>query len=250
MTTPQKKDMSMKNYSFSYRGFIESSKSLVNRGLILKYLHPELKLIYKSRAQDILVLERALLGLRQGQSEFHLGNSGSGFRFFSILLTALKGSWKIKVSSQLAQRPHEDFLSLSEQLGVNRTWEKDTLIIDSQGWKPSVSRIEVDLKRTSQFLSGLYLVATSYHSSLEISKLNAKNSSGYDQMTQSFIKSLKGQFNGDKAIGADWSSLIYLLSFCFLGAQIEVFNVDFSSPEPDLRGLKVLEFFGFKVGYF
>ena len=232
--------------SFSYRGSVESSKSLVNRALILQYFHPELNFIYKSQAHDVLVLEQALLDLQHGQSEFHLENSGSGFRFFSVLLSVLSGCWKIRVSSQLARRPQEDFLSLSRQLGIQSSWKEGLLTIDSLGWSQEASLIEVDLKRTSQFLSGIYLVATQYESQIKIRKLNENYSSGYEKMTCDFIKTFNGEFYGEKVIGADWSSVIYLLSFCFLGSQIEVLNADFSSFEPDFRGLKILEMMGLK----
>lgn len=150
--------------NFSYSGPIESSKSIVNRALIIKSLIPNLSLNYISHAEDILKLKQCLNQLDQIKTNksleskskskykqnlnsdqnpnpkdksipepnqksqlnvFDVGSGGTTFRFLVLLLSRFPGVWILKLNPQLAKRPHQDLFDVLTQLGVSYQFNKN-----------------------------------------------------------------------------------------------------------------------------
>jgi 3-phosphoshikimate 1-carboxyvinyltransferase len=290
--------------NFKYAGPIESSKSIVNRALILKAIHPSLKLKYISHAQDILDLEESLEQFKnyidqnlkdQGQNKIsteltlYVGSGGTTFRFLALFLSKYMGQWNLKISSQLAKRPHEDLIKILSQLGVNAQYYKDINAVDeikteitasikndnltkiknenkmglltlhSNFWQ--ANSVEVDFSKSSQFFTALALAASDSKTKFTINCLNRDQSSGYESITLDLLKKIGVQVedhgnsveiqnleikSSEVSVGADWSSVIYILSFCFSGSKVEITNLDLKSLEPDLNGLEFLKQMGLK----
>lgn len=248
--------------SFSFAGPLHSSKSLVNRLLILKNIYPELKLNYTSESEDVKNLEKLFSEFYQGVENFSVGEGGTTFRFFSLWISRQIGNWRLTLGKQLSQRPHDDLLDIFKQLGVE-AYFADTSTLHIQGWlweTPS-SPITVSLNTTTQFLTGLALAASSSKKEFQIQLLQEQKASGYDQLTWELLKKLGFDIKVSAGlvvvtpatavekeiyVGADWSSVFYLLMFAFVGANIKILNVDLNSPEPDLRGLSILQSLGLK----
>ncbi len=259
--------------SFHYSGKIESSKSIVNRALILKALMPSLTLEYLSQAEDVLNLENCIKKFNQFQNQksddhtFDVGSGGTTFRFFSLFLSRHPGLWKIKMSDQLAKRPYQDLLEILNQLCVDTEITKIShetlLIIKSKGWKKNTCT--VDLSKSSQFLSGVLLSAINLNGPFEIKCLNRELSSGYEIITLDLLNQISVNYVDQKHriliqpssalnkitskkisinVGADWSSVISILCFCFSGSTIEITNINITSKEPDLHGLEFLKAMG------
>ncbi len=259
---------------FSYIGPIDSSKSMVNRALILQALHPKLKINYTSQAQDILELKQALENVTSNQLlsnslTLDVGSGGTTFRFLAFYLSKFPGLWTLKLSQQLALRPKQDLIDALKQLGTEVIQEADSrsnfeFQMQTKPW--SIHEATVDFAKSSQFFSGLALAASDQHNAFTIHCRNREMGSGYEQITLNMlaqigvsvhdkedsviIQNLNQNFEALKFnIGADWSSVIYLLSFCFTGARIKLTNIDLTSFEPDKKGLEFLKDLGlnFKI---
>ncbi len=309
--------------AFRYSGPLESSKSIVNRALILQAIHPSLEIKYSSHAQDVLDLKKAVENFKNFQNKkpdtditicFDAGSGGTTFRFFVIYLSKYLGRWSVKLSESLKKRPMEDLIQLLEQLGstvspcflMNKNTDvkinQNIEIKDISKTGPSffqfqsnfwnTQEVSVDFSKSSQFFSALALAASDSTSTFLIKCLNRDQSSGYENITLELLKkvgvdvkdnidTVEIRKNSDQPaveldskhrqiyepahksiiesirepkrkpahiktidVGADWSSIIYLLSFCFSGSTIEITNVDLDSKEPDLKGLKFLKDLG------
>lgn len=281
---------------FDYSGPLESSKSIVNRALILQAIHPTLKINYQSDAKDIQDLEKALEAIKQRKSDSTLsldvGSGGTTFRFLSLYLSKFLGTWTFKMSPQLAKRPKQDLVEILNQLGTaviewppmdqqtlsdaqstessvkDQRTDRESRISDdltfkmrSQFW--TTDQVEVDFLRSSQFFSGIALAASDSKQKFTIKCLNRKLGSGYEEITLELLRSLgikvedkleevviqkTAEIKRDSKInvGADWSSIIYLISFCFSGSKVKITNADFKSFEPDKQGLNFLKDLGLK----
>lgn len=260
--------------SFNYSGVIESSKSIVNRALILQAIHPQLKVNYISEAQDVVLLKKALQQFKDDKESynnkdsilFDVGSGGTTFRFLSLFLSKYLGTWRLKLSDQLISRPYDDLIYLLEQLGVqvlDQNLKKNNIFkIKSSFW--TSKEVTVDFEKSSQFFSAVALAASDCKTDFIIHCQNREKSSGYEEITLDLIKKLgvnvhdkgsqvilhnPGVASYEKTInvGADWSSVIYLLSFCFSGANIAITNMDVLSKEPDKKGLELLQQFGLEI---
>lgn len=272
--------------SFKYSGLIESSKSIVNRALILQAIHPNLKIKYTSQAQDILDLERCLNLFKNHVDQnlknetktkdlvLDVGSGGTTFRFLTLFLSKYLGTWHLKLSNQLSKRPHDDLMKILKQLGVFVEFHKNMessnesslenqgglLTLKSNFWQSD--KVDVDFSKSSQFFTGLALAASDSKKPFIINCNNRDQSSGYEFITLELLKQMGVQVldQGESIqiqnpgidpveinVGADWSSVIYILSFCFSGAEIEITNLDLKSPEPDLKGLEFLKQMGLEL---
>lgn len=251
--------------SFNYCGQIESSKSIVNRGLILNALLPNLNLSYISHAEDVRHLVNCLDGFltSKNNNTFDVGSGGTTFRFLVLFLSRFPGVWTLKISNQLANRPQEELLNVLNQIGANgeliKQKNENMFILTTKGWlKRSCS---VDLSKSSQFLSGILLSAVNLNEPFHINCKNRNLSSGYEVITLDLLEKIgvECQDLGDEIIvnptqnihkyldlliGADWSSVISILCFCFSGSNVEISNIDLKSKEPDLVGLQFLKEMG------
>lgn len=251
--------------SFNYIGQIESSKSMVNRGLILKALLPNLKLKYISHADDVRYLEGCLNDFSKSENEklFDVGSGGTTFRFLALFLSRHPGVWKLKISNQLANRPQDGLLNILNQLGIQgeviKEKNENNFVLNTKGWLKNFCT--VDLSKSSQFLSGLLLSSVNLMEPFHINCRNRNLSSGYEIITLDLLDKIgiEHQDLGDEiiinpiknnhknfeiSIGADWSSVISLLCFCFSGSSIDITNIDLKSKEPDVKGLDFLKEIG------
>ena len=141
---------------FAFSGKIESSKSWMNRALVIQHYNPLLEVSGQSASEDVLHLQNALLALKENRSEFFVGDGGTTFRFLALMLSRKAGVWTIRTSERLLQRPHSELKKIFEQLSVSIFFEKDNVIIRSAGWKiPPKIMCSADV--SSQFVTGLLL---------------------------------------------------------------------------------------------
>lgn len=152
---------------FTFKGPIESSKSWMNRALVIQYYNPNLIIDGFSKAQDVIHLQQAISDLSQGQQEFDLAEGGTTFRFFALLCSRIPGEWKLKASRRLLERPQADLLDILKQLQVNVKIGPEQWIITSEGWNLKNS-IQGRGNISSQFISGLLLNSWNLNRDLQI----------------------------------------------------------------------------------
>lgn len=242
--------------SFNFVGSVESSKSLFNRALILQAQAPELRLLGHSSSEDVVNLKKALA--TQG-SEFFVGDGGTTLRFLAFLLSKKPGHWVLSGSERLFSRPMQPLLDILQQLGVSAVYEKQSLVIHSEGWKlPSV--LNVDLSKSSQFASGFLLSGWNLDRDVELRFSETRVSDGYLEMTLKLIQSVGFQYekiaNGLKVfkeqkitsreivIEQDLSSAFVVASLAAARGACELKPFDLHSLQPDVAFVEIFKKIG------
>lgn len=161
---------------------IPGSKSYTHRALILSSLADgESILIHALRCEDTERTAQALLkfgveifwesddvrvlgtgGMYKGGDEkIDVGNSGTSMRFLTALAGLKKGITLLDGSERMRKRPIGELLSGLGELGVRAYSQKSNdyppVIVESQGLKGGTVKIKGE--ESSQFLSGLLMVA-------------------------------------------------------------------------------------------
>ncbi|MCO5114219.1 MAG: hypothetical protein M9899_08590 [Bdellovibrionaceae bacterium] len=255
--------------SFNFSGKIHSSKSLVNRLLILRQNFSELHVQYESSSDDVKNLEQLFEDYNQGKTEFFIGDGGTTFRFFCFWISMKEGVWKLHLGEQLARRPHDGILDVFKQVGIQAQFQTPNLLEITGGRWNLHKVINIDLAQSTQFLTGFLLAATTLKRSFRVHVHGLSQSSGYEDITTRLLQRLNFQIEKEElsedeeqykiippvdpiaeemTVGADWSSIFYLSLFAFLDAEIKITNIDMESPEPDREGLQILSECGLNFG--
>ncbi len=169
---------------------LASSKSLLNRALIVHSFFPELKLHYNQQflGDDVLHLQESLKDLGH-KKVFNCGDGAAPLRFLAVRLSRLKGSFTIEGSQRLFSRPQESLLSVLSQLGCkNISLKEKSLSFESSGMWPSSVSLATD--QTSQVYSALLLSSWELAQDLEIRCSSLMASESYAHMTELMLQEL------------------------------------------------------------
>jgi 3-phosphoshikimate 1-carboxyvinyltransferase len=186
---------------------ILGSKSYTHRALILSSLADgESVLIHALRSEDTQRTVQALI--RFGISIFwesdrvrvqgkggkfkttddriDVGNSGTSMRFLTALAALKNGVTLLDGSERMRKRPIGELLNGLEELGVRAYSQKEDdcppVIVESQGLKGGTVRIKGE--ESSQFLSGLLMVAPYALRDVQIEVTGSLASKPYVDITQ------------------------------------------------------------------
>ena len=248
-----------------FEGVIPSSKSLMNRALICQSFFSDLKVQGETFASDVLCMRKALDALSEGQTEFDCGEGGTTFRFLVTRLSRENGSFSVKTSSRLAERPHQDLFRSLEVLGTKIRKKSDCEFeIESIGWNRPEGPIEISMTKSSQFASALLL--SSWELPFDISySLTGEQSRSYLDMTVELLKQLgmviienskeivvpKGQrvLQKEILIEPDMSSAFSVAAHGALRGRACFHNFPNNSLQPDFRFLEILSAMGASVSW-
>ena len=186
---------------------IPGSKSYTHRALILSSLADgDSVLIHGLRCEDT---ERTVQGLikfgipifwesdrvrvrgkggkfKTTDDRIDVGNSGSSMRFLTALAALKKGVTLLDGSERMRKRPIGELLNGLGELGVNAYSQKGDdcppVIVESQGLKGGTARIKGE--ESSQFLSGLLMVAPYALRDVQIEVTGPLASKPYVDITQ------------------------------------------------------------------
>ncbi len=176
---------------FYFRGRIPLSKSWLNRALILRSIHSQLRILdwepSEQDGADVLALDHALKDLAAGQNEFFIGESGTGLRFLLARLSIEKGKFTVRGTEKLLSRPHHELFRVLNKLACQVDAISSTeLSVQANGWPSNVTSIKVASDESSQFVSSLMLAATHREHGLAI-EFQDPVSAGYIEMTQDLV---------------------------------------------------------------
>jgi 3-phosphoshikimate 1-carboxyvinyltransferase len=174
--------------NFLFVGKIPTSKSLLNRGMIIKSYAQELDLGSLTQADDVLKMNAALMAFQAGGKEFDCGAAAAVLRFLALRVSRLPGVYRLTGTSRMLARPHEELLTILRQMGCDVDLGSHFLQITSRGWRPFGDMITVRVERSSQFISGLLLNAWQLPFDLYVSSHGAMASFGYFEMTLQMCK--------------------------------------------------------------
>ncbi len=258
-----------------YKGKLPSSKSLVNRCLLLEAIFSSFKAQWSAEAKDVVLLKEALLKFKDSSKDvsdsntlvqFQAGFGGTTFRFLSVYLSSFKGEYKILCSKKLLERPHEDLFIFFKFQGIEFRVESDGLWIQSNGWS-SVKDLEVSSTRTTQVATAVLLTALRFKEFTRL-KFLSQMESDYFLMTVDLLKSLGFLVEWDSLslkvdqnynpldvkkefeVEADWSTASFLYVLSALKGDVEFLNLKKDSLQPDAVVLDILESLGVKRANF
>ncbi len=208
-----------------FEGSTASSKSMMNRALILKSFSPDLNIQGFSRSQDVLNLEKSLQGIA-AQNEFFVGDGGTSFRFLLARLSRRPGKYLIQGSLRLLSRPHQELFSILKEFGIHCEKKSNGIEVSGQGWSQPQSPVFLNCQESSQYLSALLLAAVDLDFDLKIAVTGEFVSESYFLMTLQMMKQV--------GIEAFWDGKNLLVP---KGQKIKKNSIDI---EPDLSSIFTL----------
>jgi 3-phosphoshikimate 1-carboxyvinyltransferase len=273
---------------------VPGSKSITNRALILAALsHPargsELRGVLRSEDTEVMIDALRMLDMRvrttwpdnvvhvrrgifgriipAAAADLFVANSGTSMRFLTALVSLGQGRYRIDGVSRMRERPIEDLLSALRQLGVRAASEQQNgyppVVIEADGLRGGQARLHGDV--SSQFLSGLLLVAPLAQSEITIEVDGPLVSAPYVAMTVAMMHEFGVDVDTDGAsyfrapirpwyearswqIEPDASAASYFFAAAAITrGQVTVAGLGNSSLQGDVRFVDVLKDMGCRV---
>jgi 3-phosphoshikimate 1-carboxyvinyltransferase len=124
-------------------------------------------------------------------AELFVGNSGTSIRFLTALCALGTGSYRLDGDQRMRHRPIGDLVDTLRQLGVNVTAESSgscpPVLIQANQIRARVAEIKGNV--SSQYLSGLMMIAPATAMGLELAIVGELVSQPYVKMTQQLMQS-------------------------------------------------------------
>lgn len=244
---------------FAFIGRLPSSKSMMNRALIVQSYFPQLVVRGESLADDVILMREALLALQEGRDIF-CGAAGTVLRFMALRAARVPGRHKLSGHPRLFQRPQEELIKILRQLSVEAHLGADYLEIEGSGWRLQGDTLLVPSSRSSQFASSVLLNAWDLPFDLFVSLGGNQVSEGYWKMTQKMVAELgmrldfwdadfrvpRGQRLGKNEIfvETDMSSAFALAAVAAVSGQAVLTDFPEASLQPDAQFVKILRTMG------
>src|SRR5690349_19112395 len=264
---------------------VPGSKSLTNRALLIaalangttritnalfsedsRYFAGALKTLGFDVQLDEVISEITVIGLGgqipSKKAELFIGNAGTAARFLSAFLTLGEGKYILDGDRRMRERPIGDLIDSLHQLGVDleATSNCPPVKIFAKGLPGGKTKIAGNI--SSQFLSGLLMVAPYAKSQVEIEVTAELNSKPYVDMTIAVMKEFGVEVERDGyerfiiqpssfsplssySIECDASAASYFFAVpAICGGTVRVENISRKSKQGDIAFLAILEQMG------
>lgn len=246
---------------FYFKGQLSSSKSLVNRALIIQSFQPNIELQFQSQCDDVLALQKALTDFKRGETSFQCQDAGTVLRFLMPRLARQPGVYRLCGRERLLSRPHEGLIQALQILGVVVKKDNEAIVLKSSGWNPTEC-LMVDGRVSSQFLSSILLSAWELPFDLKIQIPRSLVSQDYFIMTKKMcqmfgmeilVEESSGRIiipSGQKPktikykIEPDMSSCFAIAAIASVAGEVIFKNFPFDSLQPDFVFTKILQAMG------
>ncbi len=169
---------------------LSSSKSELNRALILQSLYPTISISGHSSADDVVAMQQALA---KQEGEIDCQHAGTALRFLTAYFACKEGvSVVLKGSDRLHERPIAPLVSALQKLGASITYLKKEGFppLHIEGKKLSNHLAAISAAQSSQYVSALLLIGASLPNGLELSLEDEAVSTPYIAMTLDLLKSI------------------------------------------------------------
>lgn len=204
------------------------------------------------------------------KATIHVGSAGTAARFLTALAGLSDGEYIVDASEQMRKRPMRELLQALERLGakieyLGEAYALPVHIVGAALAAPdhTVSQIELDIDRSSQFLSALLITSTMLKRELTIKLTGKRKARSYVIITERMMKEFGHQ--GVTQLGEDCyritpsapykareyqvepdvSAACYFYAMAALtGGRVKVRHVTEDSLQGDIRFLDVLECMG------
>jgi 3-phosphoshikimate 1-carboxyvinyltransferase len=222
---------------------LPGSKSISNRLLMIRAISGlELHFRNLSDSEDTVLLAKSLgeiKGKRSATIDIH--HAGTDMRFLTAYLAVTEGEWILTGSERMKQRPIGELVEALRKLGADIAYtEKEGFPpLKIKGKKLDGGRIEMDGSISSQFISALLMISTTFEKGLDLTLKGEIVSLPYITMTIELLKqfgvfvSFIGNklitkaseftlFNENIFIESDWSAASYWYSIVALSEKAEI----------------------------
>jgi len=130
------------------------------------------------------------------EAEIYVGSAGTAARFLTAFLAMGDGTYKVDSSEQMKKRPMRELLCALEGLGAKITYQNVPyhfpMTIQGIGAenpsKEQTAEVELNIDRSSQFLSALLMVAPLCFESLTVRLTGKRNARSYVEITEQMMK--------------------------------------------------------------
>ncbi len=248
--------------SFYFKGKIPSSKSILNRALIIQSFAPEVRLLGESQADDVQSMRAGLANL--SQSSIECGDAGTVLRFLALRVSRISGVHTLTGSERLFSRPQAELIPILHQLSVDAELGGPALRIRSSGWRLAVDGLHVNAERSSQFASAVLLSAWHLPFMLPISISKKVVSEGYFRMTLQMVRDfgMRVQGSGPEFVipanqtitrsepyvcEPDLSSAFAVAALAAVGGRADIEDFPKRSLQPDSIFVKIISDMGVHV---
>lgn len=205
------------------------------------------------------------------EAEIDVGSAGTAARFLTAMLGVSDGRYTVQASEQMKRRPMLPLFELLESLGARITYlEKEGFLpvqicgMGYRGGTPDALRVELDISRSTQFLSALLLISPMIKQGLHIHITSEKTDGSYIRITKNMMAKagVAVEYDGQNyavAPGAvyrcsryevepDMSAACYFYAAAAVtGGRAVVKNVHQDNTQGDRKFLDVLEQMGCTV---
>ncbi len=202
-----------------WQGRVGPSKSIANRALIISSFSRSQLKVEENLSEDIQYLKNALAELKEGKSDFYLGEGGTSFRFFALRASRESFEITIKGSESLFRRPMDELIDLLEQLGVKISSGKNQIKVKGP-WRPK-DKVIIDCQKSSQFASAFVLSSIGLSYEFDVFLESLSSSKSYFSMSLNLMNELTNSnvhLNGDQL---SWRSTSEINTKSLEGFKIE-----------------------------
>lgn len=249
---------------FRFKGTVSSSKSILNRLLVIQSFAPSLVITGDSKADDVVKMKSALQSLKRGEPA-DCGSAGTTLRFLALRASRLPGTHHLSGSLRLFSRPHDEITRLLAQLGREGEIRLQRLTVRGGDWVVEGREVVVDRSISSQFASALFLNAWELPFDLDVRFEGRAVSEPYFDMTLDLVSKAgmrverlsndvfriaKGSRVTASSLEAeiDLSSAFSVAALAAVsGGQVEIENWPEKSLQPDRAFASILETMGCEV---
>ena len=254
----------------SYLGTLDlsSSKSELNRALILQALYPTISISGHSSADDVVAMQQALA---KQEGEIDCQHAGTALRFLTAYFACKEGvSVVLKGSERLQQRPIAPLVQALRSLGASITYlEKEGFPpLKITGQKLTNHSVTLSAAQSSQFVTALLLIGASLSNGLDFTLEDEVVSAPYIAMTLTLLKSIGvelQQYDNRIQISplpevipqtitleSDWSSASYyyaIIALAAVGTSISLSSFLPQSRQGDSEVAQLFSVFGVHTTY-
>lgn len=193
------------NSPFFFSGELPASKSMLMRLLMItSYARGSCPVLGTSSCDDVIAMRRGLRALSRAEPA-DCGASAATLRFLALKAARMKGRHVLVGTSRLFDRPHEQLVTILDQLGVKASLvsgHQSFLVVESDGWQMPRAPLRINAENSSQFASAMLLNAWDLPFSLELTISERMVSGGYFEMTKTLVEraGMKVECEGDRKL--------------------------------------------------
>lgn len=240
-------------FSDDSRYFLSSLKSL---GFRVEIQEEEKTVVVEGQNGHIPVKE----------GEIYVGSAGTAARFLTAMLSLAEGTFTIQASEQMKKRPMKPLFDVLIGIGAQIEYleMEGFLPIKITGMQKEAMSVNLDISKSTQFLSALLLIAPMVKKGMKIHITSDKTDGAYIRITRKMMEEfgVKVAFDGtnyvieqnqaytirEYQIEPDISAACYFYGAAAItGGRAFVKNVTWDCMQGDLKFLQVLKEIGCSV---